>query len=1271
MCSGFTRSRNNSSSLAAAHADFLDIDPPSHSNDIWDPMNPYGLFNLPEPMGSSNSRRSRHWAGENSRRERDGYEIFNLNNEDSSDDDLASSVRAATPPPPPAELFEPPTLGGSRSHFQTCSRGQIPSTDLDTWGCRRYPSPPLFLSGNSDSDACNLGSDATGNNAGPSASPNDDGDPEPAAVHSFTGSLSDMMRTIDSDMPFHRRSHRDLAEEMVEMVFVQEGMTFSLPVPKNGKKTLGAGRGKETKQAWDLSSKRNSDPTASTSSTNASGENIRETFLEPDAVRNGGACSSGSSSNHTNQSNIQDNQHRSNRLAKESNDLSASSTSNNSVSGFGHRSSSPSSMTNNIGSDDGESSAGRRQFLSFLEPDPPMDSTNSSFESSETSSQSSGMHNSHSGFDSSNKVDTLIASPLPTTAVSSSSTTPFNSGGADAINSTVTNASSKNGQNGVSGLRNWLQDIWLQQFSEQLGQSRENRGSVGAGNIHPAGESDVQSTAGTHGSTTMSDDSDVEVVMVEPRNSHATVVVDLTAESDEGVDLTESDEDQFSAITTSSASQSQPSQEMRYEPQCSSSPPPLFRPTSFLQNRSPRIPVDLWNSNEESNTRPTYFRLLHPNSQSQSRSATREEACPRPTCNYMRYDPGSNGQAPASGEQQRPSSNVCCQCQCQRCIQQSPLMPRQILNPWHEHQGRDYEPENSVRARSRTHRHHMCEGCSHTSPCPHINNPSLTHVTASINSASPNGPHSNQLHVSINSSNPNGPHSNQLHVSINSSNPNGQQCDQSLASNNSATPVQPHVSSASASIPLSIQVHPPSCAPVNPFSVSSSTSSNTHRSPQLHQHHHHHHHHHLTRPFPHMPHRPEPLVPLFPPRHSRSRPHMPHSSLPGNRSANVNTPGVLMCGGQLRFNRLHQPPQAHIHHHHYHPAADSLGFLTLNCPPTPLMHYPGTHHPPTPAQNTAPGAHPCLHSAPGCGATCSHASCIAQPPSMANQVNPSRSMGPNRMNMETLPLQPLRRPSSPSQAYYGAPYVTGLRPPVAHQQLPAGASISPSPQLPPPPHTSQGAPPPPSSTQSQGTDQHPHQHAHQNVAAGPSTHPHPGMVCDHAHGHTHPHDQRRMYPWADLMPYPSMPVHMPFHQLMDRQMMELDFHPYRQVVPPRHVAIDIRRHPHFDMGHCNMGATQEVIERNTLPHKYKKVETSSSADEGADGNNHQEKCTICLSEFETGEDVRRLPCMHLFHSECVDQWLSTNKNCPICRVDIEAGAFKGILFLGGAGGHSQ
>jgi len=104
----------------------------------------------------------------------------------------------------------------------------------------------------------------------------------------------------------------------------------------------------------------------------------------------------------------------------------------------------------------------------------------------------------------------------------------------------------------------------------------------------------------------------------------------------------------------------------------------------------------------------------------------------------------------------------------------------------------------------------------------------------------------------------------------------------------------------------------------------------------------------------------------------------------------------------------------------------------------------------------------------------------------------------------------------------------------------------------------------------------------------------------------------------------------------------------------------------------NRGASRGCIERNTFPHKFKKVVRSSGGGNGAGGDEDDDevdKCTICLCgnekssqngkrcfsllEFEEEEDVRRLPCMHLFHVTCVDQWLTLNRRCPICRVDIE------------------
>ncbi|XP_045080887.1 E3 ubiquitin-protein ligase RNF165-like isoform X2 [Coregonus clupeaformis] len=90
------------------------------------------------------------------------------------------------------------------------------------------------------------------------------------------------------------------------------------------------------------------------------------------------------------------------------------------------------------------------------------------------------------------------------------------------------------------------------------------------------------------------------------------------------------------------------------------------------------------------------------------------------------------------------------------------------------------------------------------------------------------------------------------------------------------------------------------------------------------------------------------------------------------------------------------------------------------------------------------------------------------------------------------------------------------------------------------------------------------------------------------------------------------------------------------------------------LGSVSRGAVQTTIERFTFPHKYKKRKPlDKKIGEEGEETDVDEKCTICLSMLEEAEDVRRLPCMHLFHQGCVDQWLATSRKCPICRVDIE------------------
>ena len=47
------------------------------------------------------------------------------------------------------------------------------------------------------------------------------------------------------------------------------------------------------------------------------------------------------------------------------------------------------------------------------------------------------------------------------------------------------------------------------------------------------------------------------------------------------------------------------------------------------------------------------------------------------------------------------------------------------------------------------------------------------------------------------------------------------------------------------------------------------------------------------------------------------------------------------------------------------------------------------------------------------------------------------------------------------------------------------------------------------------------------------------------------------------------------------------------------------------------------------------------------------QCCICISEYEQGDRVARLPCFHTFHHHCLVRWLESSSLCPICKSDVQ------------------
>jgi len=65
--------------------------------------------------------------------------------------------------------------------------------------------------------------------------------------------------------------------------------------------------------------------------------------------------------------------------------------------------------------------------------------------------------------------------------------------------------------------------------------------------------------------------------------------------------------------------------------------------------------------------------------------------------------------------------------------------------------------------------------------------------------------------------------------------------------------------------------------------------------------------------------------------------------------------------------------------------------------------------------------------------------------------------------------------------------------------------------------------------------------------------------------------------------------------------------------------------------------------------KYKKGKIGGDQDQGSGY-----ECAVCLSAFEEGEEVRQLPrCKHSFHAPCIDMWLYSHSDCPLCRSSVD------------------
>jgi len=81
----------------------------------------------------------------------------------------------------------------------------------------------------------------------------------------------------------------------------------------------------------------------------------------------------------------------------------------------------------------------------------------------------------------------------------------------------------------------------------------------------------------------------------------------------------------------------------------------------------------------------------------------------------------------------------------------------------------------------------------------------------------------------------------------------------------------------------------------------------------------------------------------------------------------------------------------------------------------------------------------------------------------------------------------------------------------------------------------------------------------------------------------------------------------------------------------------------FGNGCENRGATTETI--SSLP--------ISIINDPGHLPEDKRQCCICLEDFSRGDGRTSLPCLHGFHTDCVNKWLQSNGSCPICKSSVK------------------
>ncbi|XP_031754584.1 RING-H2 finger protein ATL72-like [Xenopus tropicalis] len=90
-----------------------------------------------------------------------------------------------------------------------------------------------------------------------------------------------------------------------------------------------------------------------------------------------------------------------------------------------------------------------------------------------------------------------------------------------------------------------------------------------------------------------------------------------------------------------------------------------------------------------------------------------------------------------------------------------------------------------------------------------------------------------------------------------------------------------------------------------------------------------------------------------------------------------------------------------------------------------------------------------------------------------------------------------------------------------------------------------------------------------------------------------------------------------------------------------------------DVSHTQTSQANRITEANTRARTRGQIlrlkQKIASLPLRVVGEEDEDFCIICLSDYKSGEEAYSLPCNHHFHARCLTEWLIERPVCPLCR----------------------